>query len=97
MSLNTVAEIPLRDFSKVLFTGELANKDGYLDMGGHFMDFKAEVLRRAKAAKSAGILGNQDVIMMPQAVKIAMEIRLRTLENANQPWTSKHMVFMAGV
>jgi hypothetical protein len=65
MSLSTVAEIPLRDYSRVRFTGEPANKDGYIDMGGHFMDFRAEVLRRAKNAKSAGILGNQNVITMP--------------------------------
>jgi hypothetical protein len=97
MSLSPVAEIPLRDYSKIYFTGELANKDGHLEMGGHFIDFKAEVLRRAKDAKSAGILDNQNVIMMPPAVKIALETRLRTLENVNQPWTSKHMIFMAGI
>jgi hypothetical protein len=97
MSLNTVAEIPLRDYSRVRFTGELANKDGYIDMGGHFMDFRAEVLRRAKDAKSAGILGNQNVIMMPPAVKTALEVRLKSLERAPQPWSSKHLTFMANV
>jgi hypothetical protein len=95
--LSTVAEIPLRDYSRGRFTGELAIKDGYIDMGGHFMDFRAEVLRRAKDAKSVGILGNKNVIMMPPVVKQALEVRLKGLERAPQPWNSKHLNFMANV
>lgn len=98
MQRGTVEEIPSRDYLRVKFTGELRNKDGFLDIGGHYKDYEAEVLRRAKVAKVAGILGKLNISSMPRDVKNGLEERLRLLE-AILPinWSSAQMRSMTSI
>lgn len=94
MLSRTVTEIARRDYVKTPYTGNLSNKNGQVDIGGHFKEMMAEVLHLAKGVKAAGILSNQIVLSMSRQVKDALTLKLQGMEATNLPWSNSHIKSM---